>query len=112
MSKKIYITGKIEIKSTLSRLADPVDKTEMRSRGPKQIGQEKDTITVHVGREERLDMLERRKAAVLILQTGEMPGGAEVIKLKGQLTKAKNKIEKLKAEIEELKKTDEKEPEK
>lgn len=115
MAKKVYLSGKVEVKTTFSRVADPVDKAKVRARGPNLIGQLKDFATIRLGKIEREDLTKRVEAAKKILETGKVPAAAKggspvtkdatLAKAKGDLTKAKKKIEVLEKELEELKKS-------
>lgn len=117
MTKKVFVTGKVELKSTFSQLAEPVNKSEVRSRGPNNLGQLKSMKTVHLGKIEQEDLNKRWDGALKILETGKVPEAvksapgkvvdATVAQLKGQLTKAKKKIETLEQKLSEAKKTDE-----
>jgi len=116
MAKDIVITGKVEIKATFARVAEPVNKEKVRSRGPNEIGQLKDFAIIRLGRIERDEFIKRFEAAKGVLETGKVPvaakGGspkvkdATLAKAKGDLTKAKKKIAELEEEIDNLKKTD------
>ena len=103
-----YLTGKVDIKATLSQLRDPAD-DQLHSRGPKQIGQLKRDISVRIGKVSREEVVKRLDAVEGILTTGKVPaemkGGAPktkdatLAKAKGDLTKANKKIEELKKEL-------------
>ena len=113
MSKKVFVTGKVELKSTFSQLAEPVDKSKVRSRGPNNLGQLKSGKIIRLGKVEQEDLNKRLDAAVRILETGKVPKSvkaapqkvtdATLSNVKGQLTKAKKKIEVLEKELKELK---------
>ena len=47
-----YLTGKVDIKATLSQLRNPAE-AKLHSRGPRQIGQVKRDISVRVGKVSR-----------------------------------------------------------
>ena len=103
-----YLTGKVDIKATMSQLRDPAE-----VKGPKQIGQLKRDISVRIGKVSREEVVKRLDAAESILTTGKVPaavkGGAPktkdatLAKAKGDLTKANKKIEALKKELAEAK---------
>jgi hypothetical protein len=94
-----YLTGKVDIKATLSQLRDPAE-AKLRSRGPRQIGQLKRDISVRIGKVSIDEVVKRLDAAESILTTGKVPAEA---KAKDDLTKANKKIEELKKELEETK---------
>jgi hypothetical protein len=112
MTKKALITGKVEIKFTYTRVADPVDKSKVKSRGPNEIGQAKDITILRLGRIEEDDFRKRLKAIKNVLKTGKVPaemkGGspkvkdATLSKAKGDLTKANKKIAELEAELKKV----------
>ena len=79
MSKKekSFVTGSVIIKGTFSQLRDPVDKKEVRSRGPGQIGQSKPSATVRLGRIGMNELTRRLAMAVRVLETGKGPAKGE-----------------------------------
>lgn len=101
-----FLSGKVEIKVTLSQLRDPG-----QAKGPRQIGQLKRTIIVPIGKVKREQVIKRLDAAEKVLSTGRVPAAAKggapatsnatLAKAKGDLTKAKKKIEALKKELAE-----------
>jgi len=103
-----YLTGKVDIKATLSQLRNPAE-AKLHSRGPRQIGQVKRDISVRVGKVSRDQIVKRLDAAEAILTTGKIPaalkGGAPKVKdatlakAKGDLTKANNKLEEAKQDL-------------
>lgn len=107
-TKKVvkFLTGKVDIKATLSQLRNPA-----QAKGPRQIGQLKRDISVRIGKVSREEMIKRLDAVEGILTTGKVPaavkGGAPktkdatLAKAKGDLTKANKKIEALKKELAE-----------
>ena len=107
-TKKVvkHLTGKVDIKATLSQLRDPA-----QAKGPRQIGQVKRNISVRIGKVTREEAVKRLDAAEAILTTGKVPAAAKggspktkdatLSKAKGDLTKANKKIEGLKKELAE-----------
>jgi len=102
-----YLTGKVDIKATMSQLRDPAE-----VKGPKQIGQLKRDISVRIGKVSREEVVKRLDAAESILTTGKVPAAAKggapktkdatLAKAKGDLTKANNKLKAAEARIKEL----------
>ena len=102
-----YLTGKVDIKATLTQLRDPA-----QAKGPRQIGQVKRDISVRIGKVSRDEVVKRLDAAEKILTTGKVPAAAKggapktkdatLAKAKGDLTKANNKLKEAQARIKEL----------
>lgn len=71
-----HLTGKVEIKATLSQLRQPAA-AKLHSRGPKQLGQLKKTITVRIGKVRQEEMGKRLDLAESILNTGKVPASVK-----------------------------------
>jgi len=72
-TKKVFLTGKVELKTTFSQLSEPVDKKKVRSRGPNQIGQLKTTSVVLMGKVPKEEVVRRLAIAKKVLETGNVP---------------------------------------
>lgn len=112
--EKTYLSGKVEIKTTFSRKAEPVDKTKVRSRGPNLLGQQKETKIIRLGHIDVDELNTRMSAAFKVLETGKVPKAvkaapqkvvdATLSKAKGDLTKANNKLKAEREKVVELEK--------
>ena len=103
MSKKekSFVTGSVIIKGTFSQLRDPVDKKEVRSRGPGQIGQSKPSATVRLGRIGMNELTRRLAMAVRVLETGKGPAKGEDANL-AKLKEVQEELQGTKHELQEL----------
>ena len=111
---KVYLSGKVVISSTFSQIAEPVDKSKVRSRGPKHLGQAKETKVVRLGKVDQEALGDRLLNAEKLLQTGKVPAklreespkvtNATIAKAKGDLTKANNKLAAEKEKVAKLEK--------
>lgn len=103
-----HLTGKVELKVTLSQLRSPGG-AKLHRRGPGQIGQMKHTIPVRIGKVKQEEMSKRLDLAVSILNTGKVPaeakGGSSKTKdatIKGREKALQKELDKALARIEEL----------
>lgn len=111
---KVFVTGKVILKSTFSQLADKVDKVKVRSRGPNHIGQLRSEKVVRLGKIEPDVLNKRLSIAQSVLETGKVPKSvkaapakvtdATLAKAKGDLTKANKKLEAERKKVAELEK--------
>ena len=98
MAETIKITGKAEIKITASQIRDKSVENK-KIRGPKQIGQLKNNLTVSLGLLTRDELKKRTKVAAKILETGKLPAAP---KGKDASVDLKARIKELEAEVKSL----------
>ena len=66
------LTAKVELNITASQIREAVDKSEVRSRGPRQIGQMKSKNVIMVNSIEQGELVRRIGLAKEILETGKI----------------------------------------
>lgn len=99
-----YLSGKVEMKATFSQLRDKKEK-----KGPRQLGQQKNLFTAHMGKISQPQLLKRLDAAKSVLETGRVPaavkGGTDKTKeatIQGREKALQKDLDAALARIEEL----------